>query len=111
MILYIPDLKLFREQAINLSSKGSKLFSFNGGMISYNVLKTPVKYRGNESISLVRGFESDLNGIDTVKNIGECIDENGEKRYIFKSNEDRLTYERVRGPVTEGHPYMIGVFA
>ena len=111
IILYIPNLQLFREQAIKLSSQGSKLFSLNNGSLSYNISKTPVKYLDNESISLIRGFESDLNDLDTVKNIGECINEKGENKYIFKSDEDRLNYERVRGPVSEGQPYMIGVFA
>lgn len=122
VITYIPDLIAFKAEAVKLSKAGDDLFTFNDDNLSYNVNKIPVRYKGNESICLIRGDVTDLERLGTVQALGECIDTPLGKKYEFIDAISKDIYERVRGSIectyeVDGkevksyRPYMIGVFS
>jgi len=108
VIVYISDLRLFREQ------------TKNDGIVT-NTPRTPVHYNGGEALCIVRTNEKDMSHFITISSasrLGEVID----GAAAFDSEDDRLTYERVRGPLSETvkvdgkqieilKPYLIGVIA
>lgn len=120
-IVHIKDLSAFRVEANLLAeSTDKRVKKLESGAIHFVPGKINVKYLGNESVCLVKFPE--LNYIDDIEPmciLGVCIN----KQYIFNNDDDKLTYERVRGPLTATHteedgtiteyekPYMIGVFA
>lgn len=117
LITYVEDINLFKEEGERI---GGDLFTVDDGNISFNTVKIPVHYNGNESVCLVRVASAEvISGIDSLKIIGECV--GGE--YVFYSERDRETYERIyntEAVIFEGEdgeqveytpPYMMGVFA
>jgi hypothetical protein len=115
IILYIPDLEAFRFEGQSLALKRDPLFSFDNGKLVYNIERIPVCYNGNESVCLVKGLDSDVERLSSVKILGTCIN----KKYIFDTPECEVIYDRVIGPleVTDNEvgkyykPKIIGVFA
>jgi len=129
VITHVSDLEAFREEAKILAGavddEGSKLipdlfYDPEADELIYGVTKIPVHYSTPESVTLIRAEDaSDLDHFLHFHKLGECIN----NEYVFDSEDARLTYERVRGPlevtyvdetgetVTYRRPYMIGVFA
>ena len=128
IITYIPNLTAFREEALQKALNGDLGFSADDELnISYNAVKIPVHYAGDESLCLLRlTTREELAAFDSIAScvkIGKAEKVNGELRYVFDSDADQATYERVRGPLeynykdengetmTAYKPYMIGGFA
>lgn len=105
VITHVSDLTAFRAEALALADvDSSPFFTDDEGGLLYDCLKTPVHYLGNESLSLIRAVDdSQLDGLVNIHRIGLCIN----NEYVFDSDADKATYDRVRGGVL---PYMIGVF-
>lgn len=115
IIVYIPDLEVFRSESAKLAFNNDPLLSFIDGKLIFNVEKIPVKYNENESICLVKILDSDIDRLNSIERLGICVD----KEYIFDSEECEAVYDRVNGPLEftdsygEKHfkPKIIGVFA
>jgi len=118
ILTYIKDLNLFREECKLKAESGSKFFSIDGGIISYNVSKIPVFYNGLESACLVRVVTDseidEFNSLTSIENIGEYV--SGE--YVFAvGGEDKYNavYDQSEVTLDDGSiykpPSMIGVFA
>ena len=120
-ITHIKDLSAFRVEAQALAeSPDKRVMPLEDGGVHFVPGKIPVRYLGNESICLVRlPNENYVDDIESMCILGKCIN----NRYEFNNDADRLTYERIRGPLeytytdengetqTGKHPYMIGVIA
>tara|TARA_R100000951_G_scaffold91082_3_gene79410 strand:+ start:137 stop:529 length:393 start_codon:yes stop_codon:yes gene_type:complete len=127
LITYVPDLTGFKERCATVVNTDnhplSVLFeSDENGKSRLKLKSIGVHKNGNESLTLIQITGEQLVYLElfsAIRIIGECIND----RYIFNSNKDKKTYERVRGPLlaeytdengdiqTYNKPYMIGVFA
>jgi len=117
IIAYIPDLKKFREKAAILARNRKRGFVFESGTLLYDVRKTPVIYRENESISLLRLDDDELalfNEIEEIQRIGEVVDGVYKFDYGKKSIYNRI-WPRPILTDSEGNKYqdpeMFGLFS
>ena len=119
LITYIPDLNVFRAEAVEVDCP---LFTKDSeGVINFLPTKIPVFYAGNnESLCLVRiNSRHKLSGITGLIILGEC--KSGQ--YIFDDQTSKNIYERLHNtkPInrtdengktyTVTPAYMMGVFA
>lgn len=124
IITHIPDLIAFRREAMENAKNGALGFHIDkSDGVVYDVCKIPVHYNGTESLCLVRlvsQAEAEVfNNMSSCVRLGTCIN----KSYVFDSESEQLTYERVRGELKVEYkdengetqhyfkPYMIGVIA
>ena len=124
VITYIPNLVAFRDEARQKAEEGIKGFSLSeDNSVNYIVTKVPVHYSGNETLCVIRLInDEDVNVFDSLTSCVRLGLVNDDDSINFDDDESKITYERVRGSLSEEYkdgegktqiktkPYLIGGF-